>query len=77
MTAISAFLETYWWLIPLAMMALCFLASRDGNICCGLWDGGRSDGSALDILDRRYASGDINSTEYQEKILTMGMRNRE
>jgi uncharacterized membrane protein len=76
MTALTTFLDTYWWLIPLAMMGLCFLAMKKGSICCGLWEGHRSDDSALDILDRRFASGEIGGSEYEEKILTMGLRNR-
>jgi len=39
-----------------------------------MWEGHRSDHSVLDILDRRYASGEIGRIEYGEKILTMGLR---
>ena len=76
MNSLAIFLETYWWLIPLGLIALCFLVVRHGSICCGMWEGHRSDSSALDILDRRYASGEIGRIEYAEKILTMGLRNR-
>ena len=76
MTSFTAFLNTYWWIIPLTMMGVCFLAMRKGGICCGMWEGHRSDGSVLDILDRRYAARDIGNIEYEEKILTMGLTNR-
>ena len=76
MTAFTTFLETYWWLIPLIMMGLCFRAMRKGGICCGMWEGHRSDSSVLDTLDRRYASGKIGRIEYEEKILTMGLGDR-
>jgi len=76
MTTLTTFLNTYWWIIPLAMMGLCFLAMRKGSICCGMWEGHRSDGSALDTLDRRYASGNISGIEYEEMLLRMSHRNR-
>ena len=76
MTSLATFLETYWWLILLGLMALCLLVVRHGSICCGMWEGYLSDKSALDILDRRYASGEIGRIEYAEKILTMGLTNR-
>jgi uncharacterized membrane protein len=76
MTAFTAFLNTYWWIIPLIMMGFCFLTTRKGGICSGMWEGHQSDGSVLDILDRRYATGEIGRIEYEEKILTMGLRDR-
>jgi uncharacterized membrane protein len=76
MTAFMTFLNTYWWIIPLIMMGLCFLAMRRGGLCCGMWEGHQSDGSALDTLDRRYAAGEIGHIEYEEKILTMGLEGR-
>ena len=76
MTAFMTFLGTYWWIITLLIIGLCFLTMRTGSICCSMWEGNLSDGSALDILDRRYASGNIGSIEYEEKILNMSHRNR-
>lgn len=76
MTAFTTFLDTYWWIIPLIMMGFCFLAMRRGGVCCGLLEGHQTDGSVLDILDRRYASGEIGRIEYEEKVLTIGLRDR-
>ena len=76
MTTFTTFPNTYWWIIPLIMMGLCFLAMRKGGICCGMWEGHRSDGSALDTLDRRYASGNIGGIEYEEMLLNRSHRNR-
>jgi len=76
MTSLTVFLKTYWWLILLGMMALCFLSRKDSGICCGLGAEHPTGTSTLEILDRRYASGEIGPIEYEEKILTLGLRNR-
>jgi putative membrane protein len=69
----------WWWIIPVAMiimMALCFFIMRGRMSCitCGpftrtsrdsSWDG-RSE-SAREILDKRYARGEIGKEEYEEK----------
>lgn len=58
----------YWWIFPLVMIFLCFLFMRRccGSRMCG-WSGRRSGESALDILNKRYAEGDIDQGEYEEK----------
>ena len=38
MTALTTFLDTYWWIIPLVMMGLCFLTMRKGGMCAGWWE---------------------------------------
>ena len=58
----------WWWLIPIAMMVLCFLRMRGGRGC--LPREGRSPQageSAREILDKRYALGEISKEEYDEK----------
>ena len=66
---------SFWWLIPVAMMALCFftMRGRKGSMMCGFGphekDSHRinpSD-SAMDIIDKRYATGEIDKEEYAEK----------
>jgi len=68
-----------WWIVPIIMMVLCFLMMRGkrGSIMCGFGPrqidnhrAGRSD-SAMEILDRRYASGEIDKDEYEEKKRTL------
>lgn len=70
---------SFWWIFPLLMMILCFLMikGRMGSMCgFGTPREERrqitSSDSAMDVLDKRYALGEINKDEYEEKkrILT-------
>jgi uncharacterized membrane protein len=59
------FFEDYWWIFPLIMMVICFLFMR-GRCMCGHRSHDKDhDGSesAGEILDRRYASGEIEGTK--------------
>jgi len=70
---------SFWWIVPIVMMILCFFMMRgrkgmmmSGFGCCGR-DRHQSNSaqSARDLLDRRYASGDIDKAEYEEKKRTL------
>ena len=57
----------YWWIFPLVMIFLCFLFMRRGGgrrMCC--W-GDINGESAMDIINKRYAKGEIDQREYEEK----------
>ncbi len=70
---------SFWWIFPLLMMLLCFFMMRRrwGSMMCGFGSRGRDSqaakgtDSAMDVLDKRYASGDIDKAEYEEKKKTL------
>jgi uncharacterized membrane protein len=73
------FNSSLWWICPIVMIAICFLVMRGrrGSMMCGFGPrsvdthrAGRSN-SAMKILDRRYASGEIDKDEYEEKKRTL------
>ena len=68
----------FWWLIPLVLIGLCFFGARG---CCFGRRHHSEDrpernnettfGSALEILSRRYARGEIDEVEYEKKRHTI------
>lgn len=66
----------WWWIFPIVMMILCFFMMRRGMGCMmgghdtqDATDPHRSTSpdSAREILDKRYALGEISKEEYEEK----------
>jgi len=69
----------FWWIFPLMMMAMCFfmwffmMRGQKGSMMCGFGSRGTdnhkiSDSNSVpEILDKRYALGEINKKEYEEK----------
>jgi len=68
----------YWWIFPLVMIFFCFLFMRgcmSGRRMCG-WSFGSGVGeSAIDVLNKRYAKGEIDQKEYEEKKRTLTKAN--
>ena len=67
---------SFWWIFPIVMMILCCIMmgrARKGSVMCGFgpWNSGRHQNrvadSAIDLLNKRYASGEIDKEEYEEK----------
>jgi len=75
----SHFWGGYWWVFPMVMMVImmffCFFGMRrwlksagtDDGIsgCC--WPRWGGSASALEILNRRYARGEIGKEEYEQR----------
>ena len=71
----------WWWVFPLVMIVLCFfmMRRRGGSIMCGFGSRSANDtlaitssDSAMEILDKRYALGEIGKEEYEEKRIVIG-----
>lgn len=75
MESLTSLWDSYWWIFPLILMILCCFGTwgRKGSGICGFGSRDietgkiRSSDSANDILDKRYASGEISREEYEER----------
>ena len=55
----------WWWILPIAMMVLCFIMMRRHRGGMKSWSRSCHVGeSAREILDKRYASGEISKEEF-------------
>jgi uncharacterized membrane protein len=70
---------SFWWLIPVGMMALCFfmMRRRTGSRICGFGSHNKDShsinpsDSAIDILDKQYATGIIDEKEYEKRKIIL------
>ena len=70
---------SFWWIVPIVMMILCIfmMKGRRWSMMCGCdrrdidRHKTRGSDSAIEILHKRYASGEINKDEYEEKKRTL------
>ncbi len=64
-----------WWIFPIVMVVFCFFMMRGmmGSMMCGSGSRKEKDrgtfisDSAKDILDKRYAKGEIDREDYEER----------
>ena len=71
--------SSLWWIFPILMIAMCFfmMRGRRGSMMCGFGFRDKSrhhistSDSATDILDKLYASGEIDKEEYEERKRTL------
>ena len=71
--------SSLWWIFPILMIAICFfmMRGRRGSMMCGFGFRDKSrkhistSDSATDILDKLYASGEIDKEEYEERKRTL------
>ena len=77
---LEGFWGTYWWVFLLILMIFCcfVMRGRRGTGICGFRSFGTSPreihpaDSAIEILDKRYALGEISREEYEEGKRTIG-----
>lgn len=70
---------SFWWIIPVLMIILCIfmMRGRRGSMMCGFGSCGTdkhiidNSKSPMEILDKRFALGEINKEEYQEAKRTL------
>ena len=63
------FCGDFWWIIPVVMIICCFFFMRSccAKMMCGFGDRYGSAVSAMEILNKRFARGEIDLQEYEEK----------
>lgn len=60
-----------WWLLPVVMVVICFLVMRRWGcpmmyVCGPRKKQGNESDSAMEILAKRYARGEISKEEYED-----------
>ncbi len=80
MSGLESFWHSYWWVLFLILMLFCCfgMKGRRGSGMCGFrsWRTDTRDihptDSAIDILDKQYALGEISLEEYEERKRIIG-----
>ncbi|MGH7800046.1 MAG: hypothetical protein ACREOW_05365 [Thermodesulfobacteriota bacterium] len=62
----ESFGYAFWWVFPIIMIVLCLFMMRGWMGCIGGRRQGGSSDSALEILNKRYALGEMDNKEHEE-----------
>jgi putative membrane protein len=63
-----------WWIFPILMIIFCifFMRRGCGRMMCGFSDSNGTGESAIEILNKRHAKGELDQREYEEKKGNLG-----
>jgi putative membrane protein len=67
----------FWWIFPIIMIVSCLFMMRGWIGCMGARSRSGSSDSAVEILNKRYALGEIDKKEYDEKKRTISQINEQ
>jgi putative membrane protein len=70
----EGFAISFWWIFPVIMIVLCIFMTRGSMGCMRGRQRSSSPDSALEILNKRYALGEIDQKEYDEKKRTISQK---
>ncbi|MGB7291709.1 MAG: SHOCT domain-containing protein [Thermodesulfobacteriota bacterium] len=71
----ESFGYAFWWIFPIIMIVLCLFMMRGSMGCMGGRHRSSSSDPSLEILNKRYALGEIDKKEYDEKKSVISQNN--
>ena len=70
------FFSGYWWILPIVMIIFCYFFMRGcgATRLCGFNRNSSSEDTALHILRKRFATGELDEKEFKEKKKVLEMK---